>query len=574
MTYKDLLDFKDQRIVDEVYRRVKNEENSEEIDLAYQEITERNQTKIQTAQYQYNQVMDKVSQILGIIGMMIFAFLFIFLGSIILSIFIGFINITFIEAGKGLYNFLCGIGAFILENIMHISVQELIHGAKDYATMPSESFPLYVTGMSCILIITFTVLYILSFFKKVEKKALRQLSVGESHHYLQTNEDDDWSYIRGNFERRMKKRRKRDFFEIYYQSYINLFYQYQEVNGTIQDLEKKEQVKLIFFTIVNTIKNIMGSFSAPIYFSIAIMIAYYQNFTYTNLFTLEIFLSALPFGKFLFGIIEKCHSLIMFFPCFHIFNRFKLEFAQVASFCICYVVVYFVWDVIRRKIRESQRQYHRRLNYYLKKKQGMYEEKKKYTKAYNYSIQFVVFVLFIGALCGMKYLDVHYSPLNFMDSQQKEDAEASMAVSDDIYEKIDQYAIKNKVLFQRTSQRFTNEYIYVDGMGRLDFTLEPYLKVYTFYNEDEAINAVGQSVLLGKNKLKTDKKTKAQYFYNDDGFIIRDKAVVIIMKNKEDLIDHLFTDDMVTYNETQMGGYQILSQKELRNIMKGIGYNV
>ena len=85
MDYKDLLDFKKQSIVDEVYKRYKNEEVNEDLDQAYQQISERNQTKIQTLQYKVDNINNKISQFIGMLGMFIFAILFILCGSLLIS---------------------------------------------------------------------------------------------------------------------------------------------------------------------------------------------------------------------------------------------------------------------------------------------------------------------------------------------------------------------------------------------------------------------------------------------------------------------------------------------------------
>lgn len=109
MNYRDLLDLKNQKLVDEVYAHVKDRDD-EQIDEAYQQISEKNNTQYKTTLKQINLYLDKASQIAGIIGMIIFAILFIVCGSFILAFFFMYLNVILIDSMQGLYNWIYGFG--------------------------------------------------------------------------------------------------------------------------------------------------------------------------------------------------------------------------------------------------------------------------------------------------------------------------------------------------------------------------------------------------------------------------------------------------------------------------------
>lgn len=423
MDYRDLLDFKNQRRVDDVYNHM-NEEERLKAEEAYQEITQRNQTRYQSVWMKASLYLDTISQLLGIVGMILFAILFIMTGSFILSVFFMLIHIVFIGAMGGLYNWLCGIGIGIYDWLfgpkVDIMSDQILAGLTDYATKLDATFGFYVIGLTTLFIVLFTIIYIASFFKKVdEKKSLAPLSLSDSYRILQVSEDDSFDYIRFCFSRKFK-RRHRDYFERYYRSYLTIFENYQDVEGTFLDLTGVQKLKICFFTIVNVVKNILGSFARPIYFSMAIMIFYTQNFTYTDLFTLELFLKALPFGEAILSLIESCYRVVMVTPFSSFVMQYDLEFAKVLSFCICMSVIWFICSVFTYKILECVRQYQRRLHYYLKMNQGIYDEKKKYAKSYRYTIQFLALLVLLLLLWLAQYSQEIKSsqPLNDIHIQE------------------------------------------------------------------------------------------------------------------------------------------------------------
>lgn len=396
MTYRDLLDFNNQIIVDEVYKKYKEKCDNQELNQAYHEISSKNQSKLQSAQFKYYKIKDFIFTLIDIIWSLIFAILFIVGGSLLLSVIVSVIHVAAIESLGGGYNSICQIGIFVHEKIFRLSSVELLQGIENYAFYVQSTILFYIIGMTFIFVIIFTVLFILSFFKKnLKEQKEYHLSLEESYHCFQSCEDDDWQYMKTCFERRYLKRKNKDFKDKYLYSYIHIFDHYQKVEGNVDDLDNKEKISLYFYTFVNAIKNVLGSLSMPIYLSIAIIIAYYRTFTYTNLLTLEILLQALPLGNQAYALLGHCYNVVMSCSMFAFLNQFDVELAKIISFCIIFTMIWFIYDVFNRKVREIKRQYHRRLNFYLKKQKNIYNKEAKYKKVYNYSIEFFVFVLFI-----------------------------------------------------------------------------------------------------------------------------------------------------------------------------------
>ena len=153
MDYRQLLDFKNQKLVEQVYERVKDE-NKPEIEEAYQEITQKNQTRYQDIWKKISDILDIVSQVLGIIGMIIFAIIFIITGSAVLSSFLMFINVSMIDTLNGFYNWVCQIGISVYDSsiadIIKITAIEYLNGATDYSTILSLSQGFYVLAMTCL----------------------------------------------------------------------------------------------------------------------------------------------------------------------------------------------------------------------------------------------------------------------------------------------------------------------------------------------------------------------------------------------------------------------------------------
>lgn len=527
MNYRDLLDLRNQKLVDKVYAHVKDRDD-EQIDEAYQQISEKNNTQYKTTLKQINLYLDKASQIAGIIGMIIFAILFIVCGSFILAFFFMYLNVILIDSMQGLYNWIYGFGMkvydFLFAKAIGITALQYLGGKTDLSTTTG----FYILGFATLLIFFFSTIFILSFFKKVEPKKIQEkLSLKDSYHYLQVDENDSFSYIRFRFQKKFK-RRHRDYFERYFQAYIQIFDHYQEVQGTFQDLTTIQKVKIIFFTMINTIKNVLGSFSKPLFASIVFIIIYWQNFTYTNLFTLELFLKALPFGHFMLAVLNQSYSIVSHTFFKGILLYFNLEFAKLLSFCICLTFVCFLYSVITKKVLESLRQYHRRKNYYLKINQGLLEENHVYHKCYRYSVSFLVFVVMVSSAMGAYYLNETQSPLLLMNAKDREEVVMNMEIRDRIKIKLNDYALKNRQLSTVWGNLYADDYVQKDTLNQLALPNNPYLITYTCYHEKDA-----NKLVKSLKGLKIKKTETFSYGVNEKGFVIKDHNIVIVMANKE-----------------------------------------
>ena len=80
---KIILFFRDQHIVDELYQKLKTDNDNEELEKAYQQISTNNQTQLHTFLYQYRQIMTKIYSLWNVISWLLFAILFIVSGSMI-----------------------------------------------------------------------------------------------------------------------------------------------------------------------------------------------------------------------------------------------------------------------------------------------------------------------------------------------------------------------------------------------------------------------------------------------------------------------------------------------------------
>lgn len=417
MDYKDLLDFKKQSIVDEVYKRYKNEEVNEDLDQAYQQISERNQTKIQTLQYKVDNINNKISQFIGMLGMLIFAILFILCGSLLISTLSMWLHYYVAkDILLGLKEWMYQWGMKVYDVLISSSI-----GLSSVEALKSDPMMIqmfYILGLTVILIIFFIGLFIYFQIKPKKKEQIQseetKISIEEddnkklenSYRRLEVDEDDDWSYIRSQLERKLKRKNK-DFFNHYYAAYIYLFDHFQPVEGSFDQLQTSQKVKLCIRTFLNTSKNILGTLSKPIFFSLVIMWTFYRMFveSASQSWSFEILLSGSKLGSFILLLMDKSYQFVMATPLKIGLLPFveSVELLKMLSLCVVISLIYVLYMIFNYRMRESIRQFHRRMNYELKKNQGIYKEDKKLSKAYHYSLDFTVFVVIVCLFCGYNY---------------------------------------------------------------------------------------------------------------------------------------------------------------------------
>lgn len=543
--YEDILFFRDQHIVDELYQKLKTDNDNEELEKAYQQISTNNQTQLHTFLYQYRQIMTKIYSVWNVISWLLFAILFIVSGSMICATGVAYLFFA-IDFFKGIYQLISEIGVSLLEGLFRVPTETIT-----YFQQVSPIF-LCIVGLTFLFIVLFTTLYIISLFKKDHQKQTSiQMSLDDCYHSLQCCQDDSWDYIRQSFEKRIHTRRNHHFFERYYYAYIKIAQNHELVEGTVQDLTTKEQIILYIRTFTNSIKNIFGAFSMPIYISTALLISYYRSFQGVSILRLKDILEYIPLGEWIYSLLDFCYGIVSHFPLFYYLEILDLEFVKVISFCICLTIVWGLYTIIKTRISEIKRQYLRRQQFYLKKHQGLYASNEKFPKVYQYSVQWTVFVVFVCIAIGLWQAFLASFPY---------DGEAVFAMMKQRQVVLDQmqpYVEEKNHILGNWEQRLSPEYIAVDSLTDMEKTEtynNPYLRIYTYYTQEDATKAFeDQKDSYDHYKKKED---QLQLAYSSKGFMIVDHGIVMKMSNSSSLLQ------------------QTLSQEDITTMIKQIGYTI
>ena len=543
--YEDILFFRDQHIVDELYQKLKTDNDNEELEKAYQQISTNNQTQLHTFLYQYRQIMTKIYSVWNVISWLLFAILFIVSGSMICATGVAYLFFA-IDFFNAIYQLISEIGVSLLEGLFRVPTETIT-----YFQQVSPIF-LCIVGLTFLFIVLFTTLYIISLFKKdYQKQTSIQMSLDDCYHSLQCCQDDPWDYIRQSFEKRIHTRRNHHFFERYYYAYIKIAQNHELVEGTVQDLTTKEQIILYIRTFTNSIKNIFGAFSMPIYISTALLISYYRSFQGVSILRLKDILEYIPLGDWIYSFLDLCYGIVSHFPLFYYLEILDLEFVKVISFCICLTIVWGLYTIIKTRISEIKRQYLRRQQFYLKKHQGLYASNEKFPKVYQYSVQWTVFVVFVCIAIGLWQAFLASFPY---------DGEAVFAMMKQRQVVLDQmqpYVEEKNHILGNWEQRLSPEYIAVDSLTDMEKTgtcNNPYLRIYTYYTQEDATKAFeDQKDSYDHYKKKED---QLQLAYSSKGFMIVDHGIVMKMSNASSLLQ------------------QTLSQEDITTMIKQIGYTI
>lgn len=543
--YEDILFFRDQHIVDELYQKLKTDNDNEELEKAYQQISTNNQTQLHTFLYQYRQIMTKIYSVWNVISWLLFAILFIVSGSMICATGVAYLFFS-IDFFNGIYQLISEIGVSLLEGLFRVPTETIT-----YFQQVSPIF-LCIVGLTFLFIVLFTTLYIISLFKKdYQKQTSIQMSLDDCYHSLQCCQDDSWDYIRQSFEKRIHTRRNHYFFERYYYAYIKIAQNHELVEGTVQDLTTKEQIILYIHTFTNSIKNIFGAFSMPIYISTALLISYYRNFQAVSALRLKNILEYIPLGDWIYSLLDFCYGIVSHFPLFYYLEILDLEFVKVISFCICLTIVWALYTIIKTRISEIKRQYFRRQQFYLKKHQGLYASNEKFPKVYQYSVQWTVFVVFVCIAIGLWQAFLASFPYDV------EAVFAMMKQRQVVLDQIQPYVEEKNHILGNWEQRLSPEYIAVDSLTDMEKTgtyNNPYLRIYTYYTQEDATKAFeDQKDSYDHYKKKED---QLQLAYSSKGFMIVDHGIVMKMSNASSLLQ------------------QTLSQEDITTMIKQIGYTI
>lgn len=543
--YEDILFFRDQHIVDELYQKLKTDNDNEELEKAYQQISTNNQTQLHTFLYQYRQIMTKIYSVWNVISWLLFAILFIVSGSMICATGVAYLFFA-IDFFNAIYQLISEIGVSLLEGLFRVPTETIT-----YFQQVSPIF-LCIVGLTFLFIVLFTTLYIISLFKKdYQKQTSIQMSLDDCYHSLQCCQDDPWDYIRQSFEKRIHTRRNHHFFERYYYAYIKIAQNHELVEGTVQDLTKKEQIILYIRTFTNSIKNIFGAFSMPIYISTALLISYYRSFQGVSILRLKDILEYIPLGDWIYSLLDFCYGIVSHFPLFYYLEILDLEFVKVISFCICLTIVWGLYTIIKTRISEIKRQYLRRQQFYLKKHQGLYASNEKFPKVYQYSVQWTVFVVFVCIAIGLWQAFLASFPYDV------EAVFAMMKQRQVVLDQMQPYVEEKNHILGNWEQRLSPEYIAVDSLTDMEKTgtyNNPYLRIYTYYTQEDATKAFeDQKDSYDHYKKKED---QLQLAYSSKGFMIVDHGIVMKMSNASSLLQ------------------QTLSQEDITTMIKQIGYTI
>lgn len=543
--YEDILFFRDQHIVDELYQKLKTDNDNEELEKAYQQISTNNQTQLHTFLYQYRQIMTKIYSVWNVISWLLFAILFIVSGSMICATGVAYLFFA-IDFFNGIYQWISEIGVSLLEGLFRVPTETIT-----YFQQVSPIF-LCIVGLTFLFIVLFTTLYIISLFKKdYQKQTSIQMSLDDCYHSLQCCQDDSWDYIRQSFEKRIHTRRNHHFFERYYYAYIKIAQNHELVEGTVQDLTTKEQIILYIRTFTNSIKNIFGAFSMPIYISTALLISYYRSFQGVSILRLKDILEYIPLGDWIYSLLDFCYGIVSHFPLFYYFEILDLEFVKVISFCICLTIVWGLYTIIKTRISEIKRQYLRRQQFYLKKHQGLYASNEKFPKVYQYSVQWTVFVVFVCIAIGLWQAFLASFPYDV------EAVFTMMKQRQVVLDQMQPYVEEKNHILGNWEQRLSPEYIAVDSLTDMEKTgtyNNPYLRIYTYYAQEDATKAFeDQKDSYDHYKKKED---QLQLAYSSKGFMIVDHGIVMKMSNSSSLLQ------------------QTLSQEDITTMIKQIGYTI
>ena len=543
--YEDILFFRDQHIVDELYQKLKTDNDNEELEKAYQQISTNNQTQLHTFLYQYRQIMTKIYSLWNVISWLLFAILFIVSGSMICATGVAYLFFA-IDFFNAIYQLISEIGVSLLKGLFRVPTETIT-----YFQQVSPIF-LCIVGLTFLFIVLFTTLYIISLFKKdYQKQTSIQMSLDDCYHSLQCCQDDPWDYIRQSFEKRIHTRRNHHFFERYYYAYIKIAQNHELVEGTVQDLTTKEQIILYIRTFTNSIKNIFGAFSMPIYISTALLISYYRSFQGVSILRLKNILEYIPLGDWIYSLLDFCYGIVSHFPLFYYLEILDLEFVKVISFCICLTIVWGLYTIIKTRISEIKRQYLRRQQFYLKKHQGLYASNEKFPKVYQYSVQWTVFVVFVCIAIGLWQAFLASFPYDV------EAVFAMMKQRQVVLDQMQPYVEEKKHILGNWEQRLSPEYIAVDSLTDMEKTgtyNNPYLRIYTYYTQEDATKAFeDQKDSYDHYKKKED---QLQLAYSSKGFMIVDHGIVMKMSNASSLLQ------------------QTLSQEDITTMIKQIGYTI
>lgn len=325
----------------------------------------------------------------------------------------------------------------------------------------------------------------------------------------------------------------------------------------------KQKVVLVVRTFLNTSKNILSTLTMPLFLSGVVVWNVIRMVGESDQFVIKTLFSMSSLGTWFYEFMEKCYGFVMKTPLAFLVGNGKNEVSYFSAFCVVVSLIYIAYALYKERIGESIRQYHRRMNYYLKMNQGIYMENKKYSKVYRFTTGFIVLVFAIGVYIGLEHI-YQVNPYAGMPEEVQISAKENLPIRDKKYIALEKYA-KGKKHYIATLNEPRDLYLKYDVIKEKKNSQEPYLMMRTYPLEADAKEDMKYFRNGAGIHWKHHKKLNIDYYISKDGFVIRDHSIIIVMQNTR-------------YFATPYGCIQPLSKeislKDIKSFVKKLGYNL
>lgn len=212
-------------------------------------------------------------------------------------------------------------------------------------------------------------------------------------------------------------------------------------------------------------------------------------------------------------------------------------------------MIWLIIIIYKKRLREIKRQYLRRINFYLKQKEGLYEKKRPYSKVpYLYGVNFFLVCVMFGCCVVLRNLVPASGVVNeyFMSEYQIQEAHQVEAKRNQIVGALQQYASHNQQTYTQQKTYLLAPYLYEDA---LSLNNQPdYMKVYTYYSCKDANSSFKD--MTDELKLNPVNINNAyEYIKTDQFIIIKDGGSII----KIDTIDSSLSNEQIISLLNQLG---------------------
>ncbi len=387
MDYKNILNIHNQMIVDELYKRLKTEEENESLEKAYHEIKEKNK-------FQYYRYLDQIKLFFSIILQMILYLLIIISGSTIL----GSAITIYGKFAQNKNHTTITLGRYINNHFIHIPIKEI---TGKTAGISSKLVFYSVIGTSTIVALILLLLFLFLMFKPKKEKInnVKEINAADAYINLECTTEDDLNYIRKQFVSKLNKNKKNQ--DKYYQSYLFIVEHYESPTLSFKTLESNNKVKVIIQSIKTILFNICGILGGALTIAGLFLLTYLRFFYFIDTgdpdinvksYSLTQLLKHMPFGKAFINIMNSAHSIMT--PFHHYYQNYSKELSQVISLLLLFIILYIIYQLVVKRIPEIKRQYHRILFYYSDKRDYKFKSHNKYHNSFLL-FELLIFLVFM-----------------------------------------------------------------------------------------------------------------------------------------------------------------------------------